>query len=114
MAKKMYVRHTVIADFGTVNYQAENYRDKRMITVYIDDILEYPSSGSIHVKCSTDTDDTFDLILDIAKMRIDWNGEIEDELQHDIQKEYNAITHNGTVDVTKLKEKLEMYDYGMI
>ena len=114
MAKKMYVRHTVIADFGTVNYQAENYRDKRMITVYIDDILEYPSSGSIHVKCSTDTDDTFDLILDIAKMRIDWNGEFEDELQHDIQKEYNAITHNGTVDVTKLKEKLEMYDYGMI
>ena len=114
MAKKIYVRHTVIADFGTVNYQTENYRDKRMITVYIDDILEYPSSGSIHVKCSTDTDDTFDLVLDIVKMRIDWNGEFEDELQHDIQKEYNALTHNGTVDVTKLKEKLELYDYGMI
>ena len=47
-------------------------------------------------------------------MRIDWNGEFEDELQHDIQKEYNALTHNGTVDVTKLKEKLELYDYGMI
>ena len=91
-----------------------SYRDKRMITVYIDDILEYPSSGSIHVKCSTDTDDTFDLVLDIVKMRIDWNGEFEDELQHDIQKEYNALTHNGTVDVTKLKEKLELYDYGMI
>ena len=114
MTKKMYVRYTVIADFGTVNYQTKSDRDKRMITVYIDDILEYSSSGSIHVKCSTDTDDTFDLVLDIVKMRIDWNGEFEDELQHDIQKEYNAITHNGTVDVTKLKEKLEMYDYGMI
>ena len=114
MAKKMYVMYTVIADFGTVNYQTDSYRDKRMITVYIDDILEYPSSGSIHVKCSTDTDDTFDLVLDIVKMRIDWNGEFEDELQHDIQKEYNTITHNGTVDVTKLKETLEMYDYGMI
>ena len=114
MAKKRYVRYTVIADFGTVNYQTESYRDKRMITVYIDDILEYPSSGSIHVKCQTDTDDTFDLVLDFVKMRIDWTGEFEDELQHDIQKEYNAITHNGTVDVTKLKEKLEMYDYGMI
>ena len=85
-----------------------------MITVYIDDILEYPSSGYIQVKCSTDTDDTFDLILDIVKMCIDWNGEFEDELQHDIQKEYNALTHNGTVDVTKLKEKVELYDYGMI
>ena len=85
-----------------------------MITVYIDDIWEYPSIGSIQVTCSTDTDDTFDLILDIVKMRIDWNGEFKDELQHDIQKEYNALTHNGTVDVTKLKEKLELYDYGMI
>ena len=81
-----------------------------MITVYIDDIWKYPSSGSIHIKCSTDTNDTFDLVLDIVKMRIDWNGEFEDELQHDIQKEYN----NSTVDVTKLKEKLELYDYGMI
>ena len=81
-----------------------------MITVYIDDIWKYPSSGSIHIKCSTDTNDTFDLVLDIVKMRIDWNGEFEDELQHDIQKEYN----NGTVDVTKFKEKLELYDYGMI
>ena len=59
-----------------------------MITVYIDDIWKYPSSGSIHIKCSTDTNDTFDLVLDIVKMRIDWNGEFEDELQHDIQKEY--------------------------
>lgn len=47
-------------------------------------------------------------------MNIDWNGEFEDELQHDIQKEYNALTRNGTLDVTKLKEKLELYDYGMI
>lgn len=85
-----------------------------MITVYIDDIRKCPSSGSIHVECSTDTNDTFDLVLDIVKMHIDWNGEFEDELQHDIQKEYNALTHNGTVDVIKLKEKLEMYDYGMI
>ena len=51
-----------------------------MITVYIDDIWKYPSSGSIHIKCSTDTNDTFDLVLDIVKMRIDWNGEFEDEL----------------------------------
>ena len=27
MAKKKYVRYTVIADFGTVNYQTESYRD---------------------------------------------------------------------------------------
>jgi len=86
-----------------------------MITVYIDDIiLDDPLNRSIHVKCSTDTDDTFDLILDIVKMRIDWNGEFEYELQHDIQKEYNALIQNGTVDITKLKEELEMYDYGMI
>lgn len=81
-----------------------------MITVYIDDIWYYPLSGSIQVQCSTDTDDTFDLVLDIVKMRIDWNGEFEYELQHDIQKEYNSLIHNGTVDVTKLKEKLELYD----
>lgn len=85
-----------------------------MITVYIDDIWEYHSSGSIHVKCSTDAGDVFDLVLDIVKMRIDWNGEFEYELQHDIQKEYNALAQNGTVDVTKLKEELELYDYGMI
>lgn len=85
-----------------------------MITVYIDDIWEYPSSGSIHVECSTDAGDVFDLVLDIVKMRIDWNGEFEYELQHDIQKEYNALAQNGTVDVTKLKEELELYDYGMI
>lgn len=46
-----------------------------MITVYIDDIWEYPSSGSIHVECSTDAGDVFDLVLDIVYMRIDWNGE---------------------------------------
>lgn len=86
-----------------------------MITVYIDDIiLDDPLNRSIRVECSTDTDDKFDLVLDIVKMRIDWNGEFEYELQHDIQKEYNALIHNGTVDITKLKEKLEMYDYGMI
>lgn len=27
MAKKNYVRYTVVADFGTVNYQTESYRD---------------------------------------------------------------------------------------
>ena len=27
MAKKKYVRYTVIADFGEVNYQTESYRD---------------------------------------------------------------------------------------
>ncbi len=27
MAKKKYVRYTVIADFGEVNYQTENYMD---------------------------------------------------------------------------------------
>lgn len=27
MAKKKYVRYTVIADFGTVNYQTESYKD---------------------------------------------------------------------------------------
>jgi hypothetical protein len=27
MAKKKYVRYTVIADFGTVNYQTERYMD---------------------------------------------------------------------------------------
>ena len=27
MAKRKYVRYTVVADFGTVNYQTESYRD---------------------------------------------------------------------------------------
>ena len=27
MAKKKYVRYTVVADFGTVNYQTDSYRD---------------------------------------------------------------------------------------
>lgn len=27
MAKRKYVRYTVIADFGEVNYQTESYRD---------------------------------------------------------------------------------------
>ena len=27
MAKKKYVRYTVITDFGEVNYQTESYRD---------------------------------------------------------------------------------------
>ena len=27
MAKRKYVRYTVVADFGTVNYQTEIYRD---------------------------------------------------------------------------------------
>jgi hypothetical protein len=27
MAKRKYVRYTVVADFGTVNYQTENYMD---------------------------------------------------------------------------------------
>lgn len=27
MAKKKYVRYTVMADFGTVDYQTESYRD---------------------------------------------------------------------------------------
>ena len=27
MAKRKYVRYTVVADFGIVNYQTESYRD---------------------------------------------------------------------------------------
>ena len=27
MAKRKYVRYTVVADFGEVNYQTESYRD---------------------------------------------------------------------------------------
>ena len=27
MAKRKYVRYTVMADFGTVDYQTESYRD---------------------------------------------------------------------------------------
>ena len=27
MAKRKHVRYTVVADFGTVNYQTESYRD---------------------------------------------------------------------------------------
>lgn len=27
MTKKKYVRYTVVADFGTVNYQTESYTD---------------------------------------------------------------------------------------
>ena len=27
MAKRKYVRYTVVADFGTVNYQTESYKD---------------------------------------------------------------------------------------
>jgi hypothetical protein len=27
MTKKKYVRYTVIADFGTVNYETESYKD---------------------------------------------------------------------------------------
>ena len=86
-----------------------------MITVYIDDIWEYPSSGSIHVECSTDAGDVFDLVLDIVYMRIDWNGEFEDELQHDIQREYNKLLNEkGKVDIDELKERVQKYDYQMI
>ena len=86
-----------------------------MITVYIDDILGYPSSGSIHVECSTDAGDVFDLVLDIVYMRIDWNGEFEDELQHDIQREYNKLLdEKGKVDIDELKECVQKYDYQMI
>lgn len=51
-----------------------------MITVYIDDMSFDQNKGSILVSCSTDEGDVFDLELDAVYMRIDWNGEFEDEL----------------------------------
>ena len=60
-----------------------------MKTVYIDDMSFDQNKGSILVSCSTDEGDVFDLELDAVYMRIDWNGEFEDELQKDIERAYN-------------------------
>ena len=86
-----------------------------MITVYIDDMSFDQNKGSILVSCSTDEGDVFDLELDAVYMRIDWNGEFEDELQHDIQREYNKLLNEkGKVDIDELKERVQKYDYQMI
>lgn len=86
-----------------------------MITVYIDDMSFDQNKGSILVSCSTDEGDVFNLELDAVYMRIDWNGEFEDELQHDIQREYNKLLNEkGKVDIDELKERVQKYDYQMI
>ena len=85
-----------------------------MKTVYIDDMSFDQNKGSILVSCSTDEGDVFDLELDAVYMRIDWNGEFEDELQKDIEKAYNdCINEKGKTDIDYIKELVEVNDYQM-